>query len=145
MDAEQLDWLRDQLEKSGIKPVFVFAHHPVFGTTARSNMEKMSIDPRIDMLAVLNKKKGPGFYFCGHNHVNSIVQQDGWYYIQTAACLDVPAFRRVELKDRKVQIDLEAIDKTNLEGFIALFNTKILDPVLEAYGKEADRSLQVIF
>jgi Icc protein len=146
MDAEQLQWLQDQLEKSGNKPVFIFAHHPVYGTTARSSMEKMSIDPRIDMLAVLNKKKGPGFYFCGHNHVNSIVQQDGWHYIQTAACLDVPAFRRVELKEREVQIDLVAVDKTDLADFIALFNTKIpgLAPVLEAYGEETDRSLRVI-
>ncbi|WP_171651906.1 metallophosphoesterase family protein [Paenibacillus foliorum] len=77
MDAERLEWLKAQLDKSGNKPVFIFAHHPVYDTTTHSTMEKMSIDPQIDMLDVLNRKEGHGFYFCGHNHMNSIVQKDG--------------------------------------------------------------------
>jgi Icc protein len=147
MDAEQLVWLQTQLEKTGDKPVFVFSHHPVYGTTANSTMEKLSIDPQIDMKAVLNKKEGSGFFFCGHNHVNSIVQLDGWHYIQTAACLDIPAFRIVELKDGKVTIDLVSIDDANLTGDIARFNTKIpgFHPAQEARGVEADWSLLVDF
>ncbi|OXM82579.1 metallophosphoesterase family protein [Paenibacillus rigui] len=147
MDAKQLEWLQAQLEKSGNKPVLVFAHHPIYGTTARSTEEKMSIDPQMDMLDVLNRKKGHGFYFCGHNHMNSIVKKDGWHYIQTAACLDVPAFRRVELNEQGVQIDLVAVDKADLADYIALFNTEVtgLTPVLEAWGEDADKSLRVLF
>lgn len=145
MDAEQLEWLETQLEQSGTKPVFVFAHHPVYGTTARSTIEKLSIHPDIDMLSVLNKKKGAGFYFCGHNHVNSIVQQEGWHYIQTAACLDIPAFRIVELKDGQVSTELVAIDHADLAEHIAAFNTKMpgFGPVLEARGEDRDWNLQV--
>ncbi|WP_051620490.1 metallophosphoesterase family protein [Paenibacillus sp. UNC451MF] len=147
MEAEQLEWLKVQLDQSGHKPVFIFAHHPVYGTTAHSTMEKMSIDPSIDMLDLLNRKKGPGFYFCGHNHINSIVQKENWHYIQTAACLDVPAFRTVELTDRGIQIDLVAIDKTELAEHIALFNSKIpgFTPFSSALGESADQSLHVIF
>lgn len=145
MDAEQLEWLQSQLEQSGDKPVFVFAHHPVYGTTARSTIEKLSIHPDIAMKDVLNKKKGSGFFFCGHNHVNSIVQQDGWHYIQTAACLDIPAFRVVELKDGKVEIGLISIDEVNLADHIERFSTKMpgFHPMEEAYGEEVDRSLLV--
>ncbi|MEK3910567.1 metallophosphoesterase [Paenibacillus sp. FSL H7-0331] len=147
IDAEQLEWLQAKLEESGNKPVLVFAHHPVYGTTARSTEEKMSIDPQVNMIEVLNKKQGPGFYFCGHNHVNSIVQQEGWYFIQTAACLDVPAYRRVELNEKEIYIELITIDQTDLADHIELFITKIpgLTPVLEAYGEEADGYLRVVF
>jgi 3',5'-cyclic-AMP phosphodiesterase len=146
MDKDQLEWLRFQLEKSGDKPVFVFAHHPVYGTTARSSLEKLSIEPEIGMKDVLKKKKGgPGFFFCGHNHVNSIVQQDGWHYIQTAACLDIPAFRVVELKDGKIKINHISIDDVTLADHIARFNTRMpgFEPTENAHGEEADRSLLV--
>ncbi|MCR8634266.1 metallophosphoesterase family protein [Paenibacillus radicis (ex Xue et al. 2023)] len=145
IDEEQLEWLEARLVESGEKPVFVFAHHPVYDTTACSTMEKLSIHPDIDMKAVLNKKQGFGFYFCGHNHVNSIVRQDGWHYIQTAACLDIPAFRIVELEDDQVTTDLVTIDHANLTEYITSFNTKMkgFTPVLEARGEAVDCSLSV--
>ncbi|PZE22821.1 metallophosphoesterase family protein [Paenibacillus xerothermodurans] len=145
MDDQQLEWLQQQLDKSGVKPVFVFSHHPVYATTTRSDMDKLSIHPDIDMKAVLNTKKGPGFFFCGHNHVNSIVQQDGWHYIQTAACLDIPAFRIVELKDGLVKTELVTIDEMNLADHIIRFNTKMpgFGPFAEARGADTDCSMQV--
>jgi 3',5'-cyclic-AMP phosphodiesterase len=145
IDPDQLEWLQSHLEKSGDKPVFVFAHHPVYGTTARSTLEKLSIQPEIGMKDLLNKKKGSGFYFCGHNHVNSIVLQDGWHYIQTAASLDIPAFRVVELKDGKVTIELISIDEVTLVDHIARFNTGMpgFAPMEKANGEEADRNRSV--
>lgn len=145
MDVEQLEWLREQLVRSGEKPVFVFAHHPVYGTTTRSTMDKLSIHPDIDMKAILNQKKGPGFFFCGHNHVNSIVRQDNWHYVQTAACLDIPAIRIVELRDGKVRTELVTIDEADLPDHIACFNTKMqgFSPVLDAQGGASDWLLEV--
>jgi Icc protein len=145
MDAQQLEWLQAQLEKSGEKPTLVFAHHPVYGTTARSTMENLFIQPDVEMKAVLNTKKGSGFFFCGHNHVNSIVQQDGWHYIQTAACLDIPAFRIVELKDGQVISQLLTIDQEDLTDHIERFNTKMkgFNPVLEARGEDTDWNIKV--
>ncbi|UKS27062.1 metallophosphoesterase [Paenibacillus sp. HWE-109] len=145
LDEEQLRWLEDELVKSGNKPVLVFGHHPVYGTTARSTMEMMSIDPRTDIRAVLNKKQGQGFYFCGHNHVNSIVQEDNWFYIQTAACLDVPAFRRVELHEGAVRIDLVAIDDAELANYMEIVYANIpgWESIVTANGEEKDRVLEV--
>ncbi|MBD0379967.1 metallophosphoesterase family protein [Paenibacillus sedimenti] len=146
MDAEQLEWLQAQLEASGEKPVFVFAHHPVYDTTTRSKLDKLSIHPEIDMKAVLRTKKGPAFYFCGHNHANSIVLQDGWHFIQTAACLDIPAFRVVELKDGQVRIDLVKLNEAaELETHITRFHTNMrgFKPSPDARGEESDWNLSV--
>ena len=62
-----------------------------------------------------------------------------------AACLDIPAFRIVEIKDSKVTIDLVSIDEANLADDIARFNTKIpgFHPVQEARKLAADWSLLV--
>jgi Icc protein len=145
LDAEQLAWLQARLEESGEKPVLVFAHHPVYDTTAFSAFDMLSIHPDIGIQAVLRTKKGPGFYFCGHNHVNSIVKQDNWHYIQTAACLDVPAFRTVELEDGQFRTELVAVEAAELAGYIAAFNTKIehFTPAPDACGEKADYTLQV--
>ncbi len=106
IDAEQLEWLEEQVVKSGDKPIMVFGHHPVYDTTTRSHMDKLSIHPDIDMRAILQKKNGMGFYFNGHNHVHSIVQEGQWHFIQTAACLDHPCFRLVEIDEDQLKIKL---------------------------------------
>jgi 3',5'-cyclic AMP phosphodiesterase CpdA len=145
IDRDQLEWFQSELEKSGNKTVFVFGHHPVYGTTARSTIEKLSIQPEIGMKDLLNNKKGSGFYFCGHNHVNSIVKQDEWYYIQTAACLDIPAFRVVELKDGKVNINMIPMEEVSLAEIITRFNTKMpgFQPMEKPHGELSDRNLLV--
>ena len=145
MDEEQLQWLDAQLETSGDKPVFIFAHHPVYATTERSSNEKGSIHPGIKMKEVLKKKEGFGFYFCGHNHVNSIVKLDGWHYIQTAACLDNPAFRVVDLSEGKVKISHIPIDDNTLADHITKFHKGMpgFEPTEKPHGEETDRSLVV--
>lgn len=143
LDAEQLGWLQKQLERSGDKPVFVFGHHPVYDTTVRSTMDMLSIHPRVNVKSVLHRKAEDGFYFCGHNHVNSLVRQEGWHYIQTAACLDVPGFRILEVKDGEVSIDFVHIDDTELNENIACFYTRMpgFGPTASALGDEADLHL----
>lgn len=145
LDTEQVTWLELQIESSGEKPVLVFAHHPVYDTTTRSTMEKLSIHPSIDMKTVLNKKNGVGFYFCGHNHANSIVQHDKWHYIQTAACLDVTAYRLVELNDNRVNIELVYMIDNQIVSNIQVFNTEMLGflPSEDAHGQETDWSISI--
>ncbi|MDF2670666.1 MAG: hypothetical protein K0R67_2972 [Paenibacillus sp.] len=145
IDAEQMEWLQAQLARSGEKPVFVFAHHPIYATTTRSTLDKLSIHPQFDMKTILKQKKGQGFYFCGHNHVNSIYREDDWHYIQTAACLDIPAIRTIDIQEGQVSIQLFTIDHMELQDHIACFNTRMkgFAPVLEARGEEADWILDV--
>lgn len=113
IDAEQLSWLEQQVQESEDKPLLIFAHHPVYDTTARSHMDKLSIHPSIDMRRILGKKTGVGLYFNGHNHVHSIVNENQWHFVQTAACLDHPCFRMLELKQDEIKIHL--IEAENYE------------------------------
>ncbi|GAA0371938.1 metallophosphoesterase family protein [Bacillus horti] len=120
LDAEQMSWLEQQVEMSGEKPLLVFAHHPIFETTTRSELDKGSIHPDYDIQSILAKKKGKGFYFCGHNHAHSIVEKEQWHYIQTAACLDQPGFRIIEVSKNEFSThivpltDMTAISATSI-------------------------------
>lgn len=145
LDEAQLAWLEAELVRSGEKPVLVFAHHPVYGTTARSTLEKLSVDPRLEIEAVLKRKEGPGFYFCGHNHIHSIVRRDNWHFIQTAACLDVPAFRIVELKDGRLDVRMHRLEEAELAEHIARFHRNMpgFSPIAEANGEASDWELTV--
>ncbi|MDX8045548.1 metallophosphoesterase [Gracilibacillus sp. S3-1-1] len=116
INQEQLNWLEEVIEASGTKPLFVFAHHPVYNTTAISNLDKRSIDPSIDMWRILNKKKGKGIYFNGHNHQNSIVHKGNWSFVQIAACLDEQAWRSIELTENRIIITKYTISNPLLAG-----------------------------
>ncbi|SFL46171.1 Calcineurin-like phosphoesterase [Gracilibacillus orientalis] len=104
INQEQLDWFEEVVEASGTKPLFVFAHHPVYNTTSRSDMDKLSVDPNIDMWRILDKKKGQAVYFNGHNHQNSIVHKGNWTFVQVAACLDEQAWRTIEITENHIII-----------------------------------------
>ncbi|MGM0882877.1 MAG: metallophosphoesterase family protein [Bacillota bacterium] len=113
LDDEQLEWLEGMVKASGTKPLLVFGHHPVYNTTARSEKEKGSIHPSIDMWRILNRKKGIGVYFNGHTHVDSIVAQNNWTFVQLSACLDQHGFRIVELTEEELRIS--AVDITDAD------------------------------
>lgn len=141
LDEEQLAWLEKQVALSGEKPLLLFGHHPVYQTTARSHLDKLSIHPDIDVSSILAKKKGTGFYFCGHNHVHSIVQKDQWHYIQTAACLDQPGFRLVEVDENQIKVSFISMDDESiLQQAPTIYNEmKHFTHTPDAQGKLSDR------
>lgn len=145
LDDEQLQWLEEIVEASGTKPLLVFGHHPVYNTTARSEKDKGSIHPSIDMWRILNRKKGVGVYFNGHTHVDSIVAQNNWTFVQLSACLDQHGFRIVELTDEELRIS--AVDITDAD---VLENAPMLHQHMvhfthnpNARGTDADREFVV--
>ncbi|MGN8648202.1 metallophosphoesterase family protein [Gracilibacillus sp. HCP3S3_G5_1] len=140
INQEQLEWLEEVVEASGTKPLFVFAHHPVYDTTSRSDMEKHSIDPTIDMWRILNKKKGQGVYFNGHNHQNSIVHKGNWTFVQIAACLDEQAWRLVELTEDQIIITNYTITNPLMAEQAAFLSANMnhFSPFRNAGGKEED-------
>jgi hypothetical protein len=95
----------------------------------------------------MQKKSGRGVYFCGHNHVNSIVSKDQWHFVQTAACLDIPAFRIVEYVNGKLTVTMSHIEDRQLLELAALIrvNMKRFKPKAEgeAAGFEADQALSI--
>lgn len=145
IDEEQLAWLEEMVVASGSKPLLVFGHHPVYGTTRGSMKEKGSIDSSIDMWRILNQKKGIGVYFNGHTHMDSIVTQSNWIFVQLSACLDQHVLRVVEITEE--EIGISAID---------IHDPAVVDhaPILhehmnyfthnpDARGNETDRELIV--
>ena len=113
---EQLIWLQKELEESGDKTVILFGHHPIYDTTFRSNYNKLSIDPEMDVYSVLKNKKGNAIYVCGHNHYDSIVQKDNWTFVQIGAVLDNPSVRIFDIEEDKVTISAQTIlDDSYLE------------------------------
>ncbi|UUZ92576.1 metallophosphoesterase [Paenibacillus sp. P25] len=141
LTGKQLEWLQAHLQVSPEKPVMVFAHHPVYGTTTMSNDEKMHIDPSIDIRSILRSRAGGGFYFNGHNHIHSIVREEGWHFIQTAASLCHPSFRIVEIDGSEVRSSVvTAADPEILESARILFDKlPRYHRAPNAQGEAADR------
>ncbi|WP_336762008.1 metallophosphoesterase family protein [Paenibacillus sp. USHLN196] len=145
LDGEQLAWLKDQLADSYEKQVLLFGHHPVFDTTARSTLDKLYVRPQDELKSIFNSRPEGGIYFCGHNHINSIVEQGKWHYVQTAACLDVPAYRVIEVHEGKVAITHRLIQGAGLIDDIQSFCSDMpgFGPVADALGEESDLILSI--
>lgn len=141
VDAEQLQWFEEVVKASGTKPLLVFAHHPVYNTTTHSDKEKGSIHPSIDMWNILNQKEGVGIYFNGHTHVDSIVKQNNWTFVQLSACLDQHGLRIVDLEQEEIRISaIDITDATIVENVETLYNNmKHFRHNPNARGKESDR------
>ncbi len=56
------------------------------------------------MWRILKQKQGLGVYFNGHTHIDSIVKQHNWTFVQLAACLDVPAIRLIDVSENDINI-----------------------------------------
>ncbi|WP_181430005.1 metallophosphoesterase family protein [Paenibacillus illinoisensis] len=145
LDEEQLTWLKEELTNSHDKQVLIFGHHPVFDTTARSTLDKLYIRPQDELKSIFNNQPEGGIYFCGHNHINSIVKQGKWHYVQTAACLDVPAYRVIEVHEGQVEITHHPIQGAGLLDDIQSFCCDMpgFGPVAGALGEESDLILSV--
>lgn len=145
LDIEQLTWLEQKVVQSGSKPLFICCHHPLYDTTTGSTAEMMYTQPATKIWSILEKKVGKGFFFNGHNHSNSIVARGQWHFIQTAACLDVPAFRTMQLVNGKVEIRLSLLNNPELLDNAKLVgeNMVYFRPKAQSIGSEADWSLTI--
>ncbi|HUC93080.1 MAG TPA: metallophosphoesterase [Paenibacillus sp.] len=145
IDGEQLQWFEEMVIASGTKPLLVFAHHPVYKTTARSETDKGSIHPSIGMWRILSRKEGKGIYFNGHTHVDSIVEQNNWVFVQLSACLDQHGFRVVDIDEEEIRITAVDVEETGvLEHAPTLhkhMNHFTHNP--NARGEDADRKVVV--
>lgn len=111
VDHLQLQWLKEEVDKSGDKPLFVLGHHPLRGLTKFASFPGMNIHNSNQVWDILaGKKQGMGFYFCGHNHANSEARRDNWLAVQTAAPLNSLDFRVVDISPQTVDMFLETIE-----------------------------------
>ncbi|CAM3371099.1 metallophosphoesterase [Hydrogenibacillus schlegelii] len=145
LDDEQRTWLADRLaerEDGDRRPLLIFAHHPPYGTTARSTEEKMHLDPAIPFVELLAAGPAPAVVFTGHNHVHSIVRKAGIAFVQTAAMLDAPGYRVIDVEAGRIRVTFRPIDDPDLRAAIARFHRLMpgFTPYPEPEGTEADRA-----
>jgi 3',5'-cyclic-AMP phosphodiesterase len=125
LSNDQLEWLEDVIVKSEEKLVVIFAHHPVYNTTANSNFPYLSIVPEVPILNVLRKKKGNGIYVNGHNHKDSIETIDNWTFVQANAVLDDQSVRLLEIDENEISIRSIHVGNPELEGLAQVIGSNI--------------------
>ncbi len=104
LDASQRALWAHAVAHCGNKPLLVFGHHSVYDTTAYSTFPYLSIEPTTPLDYIFRPPLRGGLYFCGHNHRHSIFQRAPWTFVQTAAVLDAPAVRIVDIDRTAVRI-----------------------------------------
>jgi len=115
LDEEQWIWLEKQVELSEDKPMLIFAHHPVPGTTIDSPADSTEYSNYKDVRPILAQKRGIGIFFNGHTHTHSIAVKQQWYFIQTPASLCNPCFRVVEIDSKQIRILTTSLDDIDID------------------------------
>jgi Icc protein len=115
LDSEQWMWFRNHIHSALNKPMLVFAHHPVPGTTLGSPSHDRQFEAFQDIRPILKDRKEPGFYFNGHTHSHSIANKENWHYIQTAAAICDPCFRIIEINKDGIGIETVSVNGGSLE------------------------------
>ncbi|PRR83801.1 metallophosphoesterase family protein [Clostridium vincentii] len=143
IDEEQLQWLENEVIDAEGKTVLIFSHHPVYDTTALSKDENLYIQEIEEVDRILSLHKGRGVFFCGHNHVNSICKRENWYFVQTAAILDINAFRVVDIQADKINFDYKEVE--DVSSLSNIIGTNMVHFFIKdgAEGNEEDRVLEI--
>ncbi len=104
----QLPWLLEQLKKP--EPKLVFGHYPLVPSRSSGYCKEWDYS-RIDKIIpnlieiIGNEEHKVLAYFCGHQHINSIVPMGSTYQIETASTvLTTTSYRIMEITDSEVQI-----------------------------------------
>ena len=105
LDLLQQEWLKTVVKESESRPLIVFGHHPIHGTTKNSTKDKRCIHPDVPIWEILSEKQGTGLYVNGHNHFNSIASRENWTFLQLAAVLDEQAIRLIDVNETSLSID----------------------------------------
>ena len=148
----QLQWLRTELEKPELK--LVFGHFPLVPSRTGgyckewdySRIDKC-IPSLIEMLG--DKNHSVLAYFCGHQHINSIVPMGSTYQIETGSTvLTTTSYRIMEIADNEINItthrlpyiDGYAGDLTLPERSLDAEHTTVHD---YHYGNESDLKIKI--
>lgn len=106
MDDFQLHWLTEEaLATLGDCIPVVIAHHPLPDTTTDSTGKMMAVENAGSLWRSLSAiQDRPGFYFCGHTHVHSIVERANWRMIQTGSLAQLLSYRLIESTADSVEV-----------------------------------------
>jgi len=112
------DWLQNALDTPHEK--IVFCHYPLIPTRQSgycSTWDYFRIENSLDKLnnIIFNKKNKILAYFCGHQHINSIIKKNHCYHIETAsAVLGSCSYRTINIQKNSISINTQFLngDKT---------------------------------
>lgn len=148
----QVPWLGAELMKP--EPKLVFSHYPLVQSRSGGFCEKWDysrIDRVIDTLAGMlgNPEHNVLAYFCGHQHINSIVPMGATYQIETASTvLGTTSYRIMEISDS--QIDISTHRLPYMDGYAGDLtlpdrSTDAEHPTVHEYhyGNEKDLSIKI--
>lgn len=158
VSQQQLAWFKNEVESfnhaDAPQYLMVFGHHPIYDSTDRSKYPMMYIANSDEVYAEFaGLKRGPGIYFCGHNHSHSLAGPDSnnWFYVQSGDPLDCRSFRLVTVTPEAVKIQTIDFDLSNplTEADFITTRLSITDGSFEAqqfeeaYGTSKDHSLNI--
>lgn len=134
LSEDQLAWLEEEIIQSEEKLVLIFAHHPVYNTTVRSNFPYLSIVPEVAIQEILRKKKGNGIYVNGHNHIDSVETIANWTYVQVGSVLDDQSIRILEINRDEITIEAISVGNRELKQQSQLIGSAIHHFEFNPYG-----------
>lgn len=99
VDAEQLKWLKKELDRSKNSTVLIFMHVPLVEPFASPNHKLRNAS---EVMSVIESYKNPIGVFQGHYHAAKVTQHDNVLYVSTPALVSYPnAFRIVNVVNYK--------------------------------------------
>ncbi|TBL69835.1 metallophosphoesterase family protein [Paenibacillus thalictri] len=115
-DPTRIAWLKKRLGAAQGKPVLVFAHHPLPHTTALSDKELLRVEQPEQLVEAMSEASGTCFWFNGHNHIQSIVRQNQWTYVQCASVVCLPSWSDVVIDDGVLRLECKLPDEALQSG-----------------------------
>lgn len=99
IDAEQLKWLKKELDKSKDDTVLIFMHVPAVEPFASPNHKLRNAS---EVISLIESYKNPIGVFQGHYHATKVVQHGNVLYVSSPALVSYPnAFRIVTVSNYK--------------------------------------------
>ncbi len=99
IDAEQMKWFKNELDKSKEDTVLIFMHVPVIEPFASPNHKLRNATQVINLI---ESYKNPIGVFQGHYHATKITQHENVLYVNTPALVSYPnAFRIINVTNYK--------------------------------------------
>lgn len=134
LTSSQILWLKSCVQTNTNKPLFIFAHHPVFDTVRKSNYDMYSISKSCEILPILRLRKNPVFYISGHTHTDDIIKDENLFFISTSCVIDARMVRILEIS--KDEILYKSIDLDSQSGikYAKLLSQNLSDFNMSEFG-----------
>lgn len=138
ISKEQLDWLKEELEKYKKETIILCTHVPI---TEPYSSSSHKMENEYELKKVLKAHTNPIIVLQGHYHAARLIQNDNMLIIACPSLVSYPnAFRVININSTKNKVKIDVfLKETNLKEVqtharVRLMGTQLL------YGEESDRN-----